>query len=230
MIHETVKIGKNVVLGEHAVIEENVVIGDNVTVGHHAIIKKDTQIGSGVKIGDLAVLGKAASSNKKMARQPKQTGAPLRIEEDAVVGASAVIYRDVLLEQGVFVGDMASIRENVAIGRESIIGRNAMVENNTRIGKRVTIQTGCYITADMTIEDEVFIGPCCSTSNDKYMGMGNYPYQGPTIKKGAKIGNNATLLPAVVIGEHAVIGAGAVITKDVPAGKTAVGNPGRLLK
>lgn len=84
-----------------------------------------------------------------------------------------------------------------------------MVENNTKIGKRVTIQTGCYITADMTIEDEVFIGPCCSTSNDKYMGMGNYPYQGPTIKRGAKIGNNATLLPAVVIGEHAVIGAGA---------------------
>lgn len=200
MIHETVKIGKNVVLGEHAVIEENVVIGDNVTIGHHAIIKKDTQIGSGVKIGDLAVLGKAASSNKKMARQPKQAGAPLRIQDDAVVGASAVIYRDVLLEKGVFVGDM------------------------------VTIQTGCYITADMTIEDEVFIGPCCSTSNDKYMGMGNYPYQGPTIKRGAKIGNNATLLPAVVIGEHAVIGAGAVITKDVPAGKTAVGNPGRLLK
>lgn len=201
MIHETAKIGKNVVLGEHAVIEENVVIGDNVTIGHHAIIKRDTHIGSGVKIGDLAVLGKAASSNKKMARQPKQAGAPLRIEDDAIVGASAVIYRDVLLEQGVFVGDMASIRENVAIGRESIIGRNAMVENNTRIGSKVTIQTGCYITADMTIEDEVFIGPCCSTSNDKYMGKGNYPYQGPTIKRGAKIGNNATLLPAVVVGE-----------------------------
>lgn len=65
MIHETAKIGKNVVLGEHAVIEENVVIGDNVTIGHHAIIKKDTHISGGVKIGDLAVLGKAASSNKK---------------------------------------------------------------------------------------------------------------------------------------------------------------------
>lgn len=62
-----------------------------------------------------------------------------------------------LLKRGVFVGDLSSIRENVAIAEDSIIGRNVMVENNTTIGKRVTIQTGCYITADMEIEDEVFL-------------------------------------------------------------------------
>lgn len=230
MIHETVKVGKNVVLGEGAVIEENVAIGDDVTIGHHAIIKKDTQLGSGVMIGDLAVLGKETSSNKKMARQPKKAGGPLVIEDGSVIGSNVVIYRDVRLGKGVFVGDMASIRENVTVGEESIIGRSAMVENNTKIGCRVTVQTGCYITADMEIEDQVFIGPCCSTSNDKYMGTGNYQYKGPTIKRGAKIGNNATLLPSVVIGEHAVIGAGAVITRDIPAGKTAYGNPGRVMK
>jgi acetyltransferase-like isoleucine patch superfamily enzyme len=82
----------------------------------------------------------------------------------------------------------------------------------------------------MIIEDNVFLGPCVSTSNDKYMGAGNYPYQGPIIKRGAKIGNNATLLPGITINENAIIGAGATVTKDVEAGKTAVGNPARVIK
>ena len=124
---------------------------------------------------------------------------------------------------------MASIRENVAIGRESIIGRNAMVENNTRIGSKATIQTGCYITADMTIEDEVFIGPCCSTSNDKYMGKETTRIKVQLLKEERKSGITQHCCRRLSSG-RAVIGAGAVITKDVPAGKTAVGNPGRLMK
>jgi acetyltransferase-like isoleucine patch superfamily enzyme len=93
----------------------------------------------------------------------------------------------------------------------------------------VTIQTSSYITSNMTIEDNVFIGPCCSTSNDKYMGKGNYVHQGPIIRQGAKIGNNATLLPGITVGEDAMIGAGAVITRDVLPGCTVVGNPGKRL-
>ena len=63
--------------------------------------------------------------------------------------------------------------------------------------------------------------------NDKYMGRGNYPHQGPIIKRQARIGNNATLLPGIVIGERAVIGAGTVVTKDVPSDQTIIGNPGK---
>ncbi len=229
MIHESVVMGTDVSLGANTVIEENVVIGNNVRIGHNVTIKANTTIGNGVQINDLSILGKETSTNKKMARKPQKNTTPLIIEDDVKIGCSSVIYRNVLLKKGVFVGDLSSIRENVTVGEDSIIGRNVMVENNTTIGKRVTIQTGCYITADMEIEDEVFFGPCCSTSNDKYMGMGNFKHQGPIIKKGAKIGNNATLLPAVIIGENAIVGAGAVITKDVPANKTVVGNPGRLL-
>ncbi|PQP85688.1 hypothetical protein CPT76_34390 [Paenibacillus sp. AR247] len=75
----------------------------------------------------------------------------------------------------------------------------------------------------MIIEDNVFIGPEVSTSNDKYMEPTKVPLKGPHIKKGARIGNNATLLPGIVIGENAVIGAGAVVTKDVTDGKTVKG-------
>ncbi|MBS4179630.1 N-acetyltransferase [Lederbergia citrea] len=230
MINPSAIIGEYVSIGENVVIEENVKIGDHVTIGHHVIIKKDTNIGNYAQIGELTVLGKSASSNKKMNRKPEKDLEPLIIGDHVIVGCNSVIYRGVKLETGIFIGDLASIREKVTVGEDSIIGRNAMVETNTKIGKRVTIQTGSYITADMVIEDEVFIGPCCSTSNDKYMGEGNFKHQGPIIRRGAKIGNNATLLPAVTIGENAIVGAGSVITKDVPANNTIVGNPGRIIK
>ncbi|THE12049.1 N-acetyltransferase [Bacillus timonensis] len=230
MIHPSVVLGANVTIGENVVIEENVIIGDSVSIGHHVVIKKDTKIGNFVQVGELTVLGKPTSSNKKMARKPGKALDSLVIDDHVIIGCNSVLYRGAKLNSGVFVGDLASIREKVVIGEDSIIGRNAIVETNTQIGNRVTIQTGCYITADMVIEDEVFIGPCCSSSNDKYMGMGIYKHQGPVIKKGAKIGNNATLLPAITIGENAIVGAGSVVTKDVPPDKTVVGNPGRILK
>lgn len=230
MIDPTAKIGENVSIGENVVIEENVIIGDHVTIGQHVVIKKDTTIGQYTQIGDLTVLGKTPSFNSKMRRKTEKDLGPLIIADHVIVGCNSVIYREVKIDTGVLIGDLASIREKVTIGEDSIIGRNTMVETNTKIGKLVTIQTGSYITADMVIEDEVFIGPCCSSSNDKYMGKGNFKHQGPVIKRGAKIGNNATLLPAVTIGENAIVGAGSVITKDVPANKIIVGNPGRIIK
>lgn len=221
------KIGNNVTFGEHTVIEDHVVIGENVTIGNHVVIKEGTVIDNNVTIGDMVVLGKRPSTNKKMARKPKMDLIPLFIGEYSTIGSCCVLYRGSSLGKGTFVGDLTSIRENVEIGEDSIIGRNVMVENNTRIGSRVTVQTGSYITADMIIEDDVFIGPCISTSNDKYMGEGNYQHAGPIIKKGAKIGNNATLLPGIIIDEMAVIGAGAVVVKNVGKNETIVGNPAK---
>lgn len=223
----TIQWGKNVVLGEHVVIEPHVTIGDDVTIGSFVVIKEGTVIGDGTTIGDLVVLGKTPTANKKMARKPGTALSALLIGKGVKIGSNVVLYRGSTLEDDVLVGDLASIRENVHIGEASIVGRNAIVEPKTIVGKRVTIQTGCYITSDMIIEDHVFLGPCISTSNDKYMGAGNYKHQGPVIKKGARIGNNATLLPGVTIGEEAIVGAGAVITKDVPAKAVYVGNPGR---
>jgi acetyltransferase-like isoleucine patch superfamily enzyme len=222
--------GENVVVGEHVVIEKNATIGNHVVVGSHVVIKEGTCIGDHAEIGDLVVLGKSPSANKKMARKPIGLLGPLVIGAGVKIGSNTVIYRGVILENDVLVGDLASIRENVTIGEGSIVGRNAIVEPKTIIGRRVTIQTGCYITSDMVIEDDVFLGPCVSTSNDKYMGMGNYAHQGPIIRRGARIGNNATLLPGITIGEEAIVGAGAVITKDVPAKQTYVGNPGKAIR
>lgn len=221
--------GADVTIGLHSVIEDGVVIGDRVTIGHGVIIRSGTVIGDDVQIGDLTVLGKVPFSNPKMAKKPSQQLDPLVIGAGARIGSSVVIYAGVALGPSVLVGDLASIRERVRIEESTIIGRNVAVEPNTVIGSRVTIQTSSYITSDMIIEDEVFVGPCCSTSNDKYMGLGNYRHQGPVLKRKCRIGNNATLLPGITIGEEAVVGAGAVVTKDVPANRTVVGNPARPL-
>ena len=223
------KIGANVRLGEGMVIEPGVVIGDDVTIGHYCVIKSGTVIGNGVSIGDLVVLGKRPSMNRKMALKPAQDLERLTIGNQVKIGSHVVIYRGVSIADDVLIGDLASIREHVTIGESSIVGRNVTVEPKTTIGSRVTIQTASYITSDMVIEDEVFIGPCCSTSNDKYMGRGNYKHQGPIIRRRARIGNNATLLPGIVIGEESVVGAGSVVTKDVPDRETVVGNPARPL-
>jgi acetyltransferase-like isoleucine patch superfamily enzyme len=224
------KWGSNIRFGEQVVIEDDVLIGSNVTIGNFVVIKQGTVIGDDVEIGDLTVLGKRPVSSRKMARKPKAKLAPLVISNGVKIGCNCVIYCDVALAEDVLVGDLASIREDVSIGAGSIIGRQVTVEPHTVIGERVTIQTGSYITADMVIEDEVFIGPCISSANDKYMGAGNYQHRGPVIKRAAKIGNNATLLPGITIGESAVVGAGAVVTRDVAANQTVVGNPAKPLQ
>ncbi|WP_042224835.1 N-acetyltransferase [Oceanobacillus manasiensis] len=230
MIDKTAVQGENITIGSYVVIEKNVLIGNNVEIGNHVTIKEGTIISDNVVISDFSLLGKAPSSNNKMARKPIMDLDPLYIGENVKVGSHCCLYKGSTIHPGVLVADMASIREHVTVGANSIIGKNVMVENNTTIGDNVTIQTASYVTAHMLIEDEVFIGPCMSSSNDKYMASRTKELQGPILKKGAKIGNNASLLPGIVVGEKAIVGAGSVITKDVPASEVVLGNPGRKSK
>jgi acetyltransferase-like isoleucine patch superfamily enzyme len=95
------------------------------------------------------------------------------------------------------------------------------------------IQAEAYITAYSTLEEHVFIAPCVVTSNDNFMGRTERRHDliaGPTIRRGARIGAGAVLCPAVEIGEEAFVGAGAVVTKDVPPRTLVVGNPARRLR
>lgn len=229
MIDVSATIGEGITIGTNVVIEEEVMIGNHVTIGSNVMIKAGTIICDDVSIHDYSVLGQNPSSNHSM-RKTSENLSPLIIGNQVKLGSHCVIYRGSQIMDHVFIGDFAGIREGVSIGEETVIGRNVMIENHTEIGKKVTIQTSSYVTAYMRIEDDVFIGPCFSSSNDKYMGAGNGKLRGPILKKGAKIGNNASLLPSVIIGESAIVGAGAVVTKHVENGNTVVGNPARELK
>ncbi|AXF58559.1 N-acetyltransferase [Leclercia sp. W6] len=123
------------------------------------------------------------------------------------------------------------ILPGAVIGDDCNICAHTFIENDVLIGNRVTVKSGVYIWDGVTLEDDVFIGPCVAFTNDKKPRSKVYPEQFSRIivKKGASIGANATILPGVVIGEGAMVGAGAVVTKDVPANTTVVGNPARIL-
>jgi acetyltransferase-like isoleucine patch superfamily enzyme len=153
----------------------------------------------------------------------------LTIGDKPLIRSGTIIYSQVNIGNRFKTGHKVLIRENSEIGDDVLIGTNSVLDGHCKIGNNVSIQTGAYITINTTVEDNVFIGPRVVTTNDKYMQYGA-KLIGPTIKKGARIGANSTLLPGVVIGEGAVVGGGSVVTKDVPAGATVAGNPARIMK
>jgi acetyltransferase-like isoleucine patch superfamily enzyme/dTDP-4-dehydrorhamnose 3,5-epimerase-like enzyme len=117
------------------------------------------------------------------------------------------------------------------IGNECNLCDGVFIENDVVIGDRVTIKSGVQIWDGITIEDDVFIGPNATFTNDRFPRSKIYPQQFAriTVHKGASIGANATILPDVEIGAGAMVGAGAVVTRSVPANAIAVGNPARIV-
>lgn len=151
------------------------------------------------------------------------------IGDNALIRSGSIIYSNVKIGNNFKTGHRVLIRENSEIGDNVLIGTNVVLDGNCKLGSNISVQTGAYITAFTTVEDDVFVGPWVVTANDKYMVSGA-KLVGPTIKKGARIGANATILPGIVIGERAVVGSGSVVTKNIPAGAIVVGNPAKVIK
>ena len=110
------------------------------------------------------------------------------------------------------------------LGDDVVVGRGSLVENDTTIGARTKIQADAYVTAYSTLEEDVFIAPCVVTTNDNFMGRTEKRHalrKGPTIRRGARVGGGAVLLPGIEVGEEAFVGAGAVVLGDVPAARAA---------
>lgn len=124
------------------------------------------------------------------------------------------------------------IFENAIIGKNCNICAHTLIEGDVQIGDDVTIKSGVYIWDGTVIGNNVFIGPCVTFTNDKFPRSKVYPDSFEKIYIGdyASIGANATLLPGVKIGRFAMVGAGAVVTEDVPDGAVVVGNPAKLIK
>jgi len=119
------------------------------------------------------------------------------------------------------------ILEGAQIGENCNINAHSFIENDVTVGNNVTVKCGVYIWDGITIEDDVFIGPNVTFTNDKYPRSKVYPEQftKTIIKRGASIGANATILCGITIGENSIIGAGSVVTKDVPPNTLWYGNP-----
>ena len=197
-----------------------------------AIVYPGTKLGEGVKVLEHAVVGKQPALSPRSTAKREELP-PAEIGDGTIVSTGAVVFAGAKIGARVILGDQSCVRERVVVGDDVVIGRGSLVENDTTIGAMTKIQAEAYITAYSTLEEHVFIAPCVVTTNDNFMGRTERRRQlieGPTIRRGARIGGGAVLLPGVEIGEEAFVGAGAVVTRDVPARKLVVGNPARVLR
>ena len=134
--------------------------------------------------------------------------------------------------KGTTIWQFCVILENASIGKNCNINCNVFIENDVKIGDNVTIKPGVQIWDGITIEGDVFIGPNVTFTNDLFPRSKKHPekFEKTLIKKGASIGANATILAGITIGENTLIGAGSVVTKDVPANEIWMGNPAKFHK
>ncbi|KKM96431.1 hypothetical protein LCGC14_1178100 [marine sediment metagenome] len=144
------------------------------------------------------------------------------------LGYGIITEKDCEIGDNTFIGNYVILRPETKIGNNCSIGHHTVIEGKTTIGNRVSIHTLCHITSYMVIEDDVFIGPCTLLTNTKRIKHGrNFPLieTGSMIKRAARIGGGVTVLPDIVIGENALIGAGSVVTKNIPPREIWFGNP-----
>ena len=148
-------------------------------------------------------------------------------------GQNCVIFPEVQIGETTRIGNFVMIRSQTTIGEGCTIGSYVDIEGEVTIGNHVSLQSGVYLTRGVVIEDEVFCGPRVITMNDKRIvhRRPNLAWEraAPRILRAARVGGGSVLLPGVTIGENALVGAGSVVTRDVPDRAIVVGNPARVV-
>jgi acetyltransferase-like isoleucine patch superfamily enzyme len=206
--------------GEDSVIDSNAVIYGPVKLGNRNYIGQNCVIG----FPDLAELSELMRHDQVAEKKPTLLG------DDCIVRAGTSIYTNVKIANDVSFGHNVLVREEVTIGEHTKLGTNVVVDGKSSVGARVSVQTGVYICTFSTVEDSVFLGPCCVFTNDKYVTQKPFKLIGPTVKKGASIGANALLFPGVTVGEGAVVGSQAMVNSDVPPRTIVVGIPAKRMR
>src|SRR5450830_361877 len=232
-INPDTRIAPDVVMGDNVVIEADVTVGKGCVLGHNVVIRAGSQLGCHVMVGDNTVIGRRPMHSVRSALPPVTDYGACSIADDVQIGCGCVLYAGVSIGCQVMVADLATVREAVTIGDQSIIGRGVAIENDCTIGKRCKLETDAYITAYSELEDDVFVAPMVATSNDNYMARGSERFKhfkGVTVRRGGRIGVNATVLPGKIIQEEGAVAAGSVVTHDVPARVIVAGNPARTFR
>ena len=225
------RVGTGARIGPHAVVYSGVVIGARAKIGAGAILMPGVAVGSDATVQPGSVVHHAVAAESVVAGNPARPERPRHwmlpevfihpeaIVESDKIGAASRIWAHVHILPGAVIGKDANICDQV------------FIENDVVLGDRVTVKCGVQLWDGIRIEDDVFIGPNVTFTNDQFPRSKQQPEKFLTtlVRKGASVGANATILPGLTIGPHAMVGAGAVVTRDVPRNAIVTGNPARIV-
>ena len=188
-------------------------------------IYQNVVLGEGAIVEDFCIVGAPP-------RGSRDGELATTLGDAAVIRSHTVIYAGNVIGRNFQTGNKVNVRESNRIGDNVSIGTLSVVEHHVEIGHNVRIHTQAFIPEFSVLEDGCWIGPNVVLTNAKYPLSPGVKDQlaGPIIRRGAKIGANATILPGVIVGEHALVGAGAVVVRDVAPGSVVAGNPARVIR
>jgi len=188
-------------------------------------VYENVVLGNGSVLEDFCIVGAPP-------RGAKDGELATTIGDGAVIRSHTVVYAGNVIGRNFQTGNKVNIRESNRIGDNVSVGTLSVIEHHVEIADNVRIHTQVFIPEYSVLEEGCWIGPNVVFTNAKYPVSPGVKdsLKGPVIRKGAKIGANATLLPGVVIGENALVGAGAVVVRDVAPGTVVAGNPARVIR
>jgi acetyltransferase-like isoleucine patch superfamily enzyme len=212
-------------------VGEGVELPDSAEVGANVVLHAGTVVGQGARLQDGVVVGKPLALGPRSSA-PREAPPPAVIGARATICAGAVLVAGARIGQLAVVGDQAHVRERAVVGEGTVVGRGSAIDNDVTIGAHVRVQTGCYITAYSTVEDDVFIAPSVTLTNDDTMGRhgSEYEVRGATLRRACRVGARVVLLPGIEVGEEAFVAAGSVVTRSVPARTLVMGTPARPVR
>lgn len=220
-------------ISKNAVIYEGVKIGKNVTIKDFVVIHSGVIIEDNVEIMEGSIIGRIPKGAGATSRNTYSEYKTVIIGNGTVISPNCIIYTDVKIGKNTLIGDGATIREQCEIGEKCIISRLVSVNYNTKIGNRTKIMDNTHITGNMIIGNNVFISVLVATTNDNNIGTKGYSDDrviGPIIEDNVLIGAGANILPGVRVGEGSIVGAGALVTRDIPVKKVVMGQPAKIVR
>lgn len=223
-INEKATIGNNVHIGFNSIIEDNVEIGDNCFIEENVIIRSGTRIGSDSKVCANCILGEHLMDFYS----DHQNKYKLVIGKNALIRSGSIIYSNSKIGNNFQTGHHATIRENCQIGSNVSVGTYTDIQGYCQIGNYVRFHSNVFVTQHSIIDNYVWIFPHVIFTDDP-IPPSNYGLS-IHIHSYASVAAGSLLLPGIELGEHCLVAAGAVVTKDVPPYKLAIGNPAKTEK